>query len=159
MSPHQRGCLIATAVLMLVAAGLVALSLDLGRVARVIPLAVTVPTAILLTTQFAVEWKAARLNGARTTVYAERPPETPSELAFWGWTVGLISGVYLAGMAAAAPLFTLAYLRAHARCGWRDSVVVAGIVWLTAYWLMQRALQLQVYEGHLSAWLAGLVSP
>lgn len=129
------------AVLVAVFAYAGAETLNLSQRARLFPLATLAPALALGAFQLARELRRAR--EASDPV----PPEarfTPSAAAWFAAFFGL---VWLVGLLAAVPAFTLAYLRAAAREPWPLALGYALGAWAFLYFVFVNLLHIRMPGG------------
>ncbi len=155
-----------TVLLLLGTTGLLYVSASLSGPARLVPLAVLVPTLLLLGLQTALDltpdlaeaWSrlfrknafglgAATATGDGLGRGEARPRQR--ELSAFGWLAGLLSLLMLVGLAPALPLFTLAYLKHQARERWPLALGMAGAVWVVVHGIFVQLLGARLYEGLL----------
>jgi hypothetical protein len=163
-----------TFFLLLFVTGLLFLTIDMGRVAALVPIRVVIPTFILLLIQFVLDLvpglgdrfsqyekvhfprseelqKAARVQPPGSSG-AQDPLRTREYRAFT-WVLGLLSMVYLFGVLVSVPLFTFLYLMQRARENWRVSIGMSAgllcLLWGVFVWL----LRAQLYKGAVWRWM------
>ena len=140
----RREAITVTAVLLVVVLVLLTASLSLGPVARRMPLAVAVPTLVLLALELARETRRPRAGGS---------PRQASERVLFLWIAGLLALVLLVGMAAGVPLFLLAYMRVHFRESWRASLLLSGAMAVMLGVGLQYLLGMPLHPGLVAGWL------
>ncbi len=164
-----------TLLLFAFAALVLYLTLELSRVARLVPLSVAIPTVGLLLLQllldlvpglsrryggfkhmklYRIEWVREKI---RTSFIADPgvPAQEPqaAKVSMFAWLIMMLSLVYLLGFLIAMPLYTLLYLRRRSGEGWLLSLAVAGATWSLPYGVFHLALRTRLHEGQLWAWL------
>lgn len=164
----------ANALLMLLFAAFAALiitaSFGLGEVARRVPLAVAVPTLVLLLYQAIVETAPAagrRLLRPRTVLErgpCDRAPGSRAEeeapdrgFAERGMVASLslfAIALYLLGLYAAVPLYILFHLKILGREKWLTAAGTAMAVLGLTYVVFGVLLDVHLYEGRLLHWVA-----
>jgi hypothetical protein len=161
-----------TLVLLAFVALIFFLTLDLSRVARLVPLRVAIPVLGLLILQVLLDllpaweqtyrrWQKADLFGigglqekAGLQVHesaAEAPPRQ-RERSILLWSLALLAFIYLLGLLVVAPLFTLLYLKKQAGESWLLSIVMAMGIWGFLYGIFVLTLHARLYEGQLWGW-------
>jgi hypothetical protein len=150
---------------------LLVLTLDLGRIAALVPHWVAIFTLGLLLVQVVLELTVAplkhdrRTQGARASVLKmlKAPPHNGDTapkaikrtrklhvaLIFLSMAVA----VYLLGILIAVPLYAFFYWRWRAGEGWRLSLVMAGTMMVGLYVIFVRLLEKAFYKGQLALWL------
>lgn len=155
-----------TLLLLLAVILVIAFSFSLGRTARVFPLIIAVPACILLLLQLGQEvWpRLARFipflreeaiveidlpDDLATAGDAQSPAEAGAagmkEWLVVAWLVALTAGVCFLHYLVAAPVFTVAFLRLHARSSWAVTLSVTVVMWLILYGLFYRLLRVAVF--------------
>lgn len=153
------------------------LTINLSPVARLVPLAVAIPTMGLLIFQLAIDLapgleqryrrfeKVDLLNveHIRETISSHNQPQSANaaddvsggrrELSAFSWSLLLLALVGLVGFLVALPVYTLLYLRWRSGESWRLSLAVAAGMGGLLYGVFIVALRLRLYEGHLWRWL------
>jgi len=153
---------------------LLLLTLDLGPVARLVPMRVAVPTFLLLLLQLLLDARPswARRYGRYVRLHAFRAEDllqVARRRSAWGkvlderaereqrllpWVLSLLAGVYLFGFLVATPFFTLLWLKVRARAGWRLSALMAAGLWGLLYGLLHHLLRARLFEGIVWHWPA-----
>jgi hypothetical protein len=154
-------------------------TLDLGPVARFVPLAVVVPTLALVLFQLALDCfpRLARrfaalerseligVQGVREQVHPEHIPvrehPTPEDPAPAGdgdaqafaWMGGALASAWLLGFTLGGPLFALAYVRFHGRRGWGVAAGLAAGLGLAVVGVFEGIFDAPLWRGALWAWL------
>jgi len=164
-------------VITIIMATFVILSLQLGPVARTIPLLVGVPTLILVITQFFADvmhhWtkkikkytggKILRDQEERAKTIVKDSTETSNkplkkeegkdirtkELKMFSWILSLFALIYFIGYLIAVPLFLMLYLKIYAKERWVISVGLTIIVYGAMYTLFIFFLQVPLWKGVL----------
>lgn len=152
------------------------LTLGLGRVARLVPLAVAVPTLVALALQllldlsprlaqtyrrlekrdlFSVETLRAK-SQARAVVEEteEKAQRDGSERQTFLWLLLLLPLVHLFGFLMALSLYVFLYFRGRADAGWLLSAAAAAGMGGLLYSVFILALGIHLYEGLLWDWLS-----
>jgi hypothetical protein len=168
---RAREDLLLTAAFAVVTAAAVVASAGLSAVSRRAPLAVAVPTLILLVLEIAGQISAThagrrlrnlRIPGIASYIVGGRakddaaPPVNGDgrslELAMLGWSCVLLASTCALGMAAGLPAFVCLYLRLHAREPWRVAAGVAAGLWAVLYGVFVLALRIELFAGYLIPW-------
>ena len=164
-----------TLFLLAVTALLLLLTLDLGRIARLVPLWVVIPTLGLLLLQLIVDvapskpegrhhprtpwlWMAARqtaLGGTGTHPAVAGPQSNVVHLPGrnFMWIAWMAVSIWLVGLLYAVPLYALLYLKTRAGQGWRSSIAVASAMGLILYTLIVHVLGKPLDGGQFWIWL------
>lgn len=159
--------LFAFAAMMLVATA------GLSEVGRLVPLAVLVPTLVLLLIQLCLDLapgfeqkhslldkkdvfgiERMRLKAAEEAANSE-VSRGRRELSVFAW-VTLIAGLmYLFGSLIGLPLFLLLYLKVRSGEGWALSIGVSGVMFVFLYGVFVAVLNARLHEG----WLWSRIGP
>ena len=136
-----------TVALFGVTAAFAYLTLDLGSMARRVPIVVVVPTLILLGVQLLLDLTPRGV--ARGDV-----SHPASELATLAWLIFL--PVLIAGFGAlfALPGYTLLYLKVRARESWSVSLGATVVLGFLAYVVFRFLLTVPLYRGQLWIWMS-----
>jgi hypothetical protein len=135
--------------------------------AKVAPLAVGIPTWILLFIQALYDWVPAfeqRFSLARGSslftgelasmaAQDQSQPVRRRELALFIWLTALVIAAYVLGLLAAAILFPLAYLRFWSKEKWILAMAYSGVVGLSLYLVLVKLLAAQLPISLVSEWL------
>jgi hypothetical protein len=116
----------------------------LSPVARMAPLAVAVPTLVLL----GIELVRRRTRPDR----AKQPASRAEERIMLAWIAVLLGASVVFGMTWGLPLFVLLYLRLRARESVTVAVVAAVALWLVLSGVLSAMLHVHAYRGLLQAW-------
>jgi hypothetical protein len=160
-------------LVLLVFAGLIFfLALDLGRLARLAPLVIVIPTLVLLVYQLGldlVSWPAVskgrswtmdlpgagRLGEAQAKL--ERSTEamrrSRRELSMFFWVLLMFALIFLFGFSFGVPLHTLLYLKVRSGESWLLSTAMTSGMWALLYGVFGLLLPVRLYEGQLWSWL------
>lgn len=165
-----------TGMLVAFASAVVVDSFTLSRPARLVPLAVAVPTLVLLAWQLALDVR--RVQGAaaegeppyRLSWLVERVrlslfphesaaeahgPATGAELAIFAWLALLPPLVWLVGVAPTVPIYALLYLRLQARERWPAAILMSTVIAVLPWVLARAGIVSRLYAGALWGWLDG----
>ena len=151
------------------------LTLGLGRIARLVPLWVVVPTLGLLLLQLIADIAPPRLKwrhhprtpwllmARRLTEIGDTginnavagPQSNDAYLAGRNfiWISWMVISIYLLGLLCAVPLYALLYLKTRAGQGWRSSIAVASSMGFILYALIVHVLGKTLNEGQLWSWI------
>jgi len=150
---------------------------SLGPVARLVPMAVAVPTLALLIFQLALDllpglerrygrFEKVDLLGVES--FRKRVPvpnlsaaedmkeqskQNPKEWGLFLWVLLAPGLMYLLGLLVALPLYVLLYLRCRSRESLALSLSLACGTGLTLYGIFALTLRIRLFEGHLWLWL------
>ena len=153
------------------------LSLDLSRVARLVPLRVVIPTLGLLVFQLLVDLipQLAQKYGrfekmdifgvepfrrkvrfqarAIPSEAAEEEPQGRRELSMFLWVLAMLAFIYFFGLLVAIPFYTFLYLKGHAGESWLLSLSLSAVIWGLLYGVFVFILQVSLYKGQLWGWI------
>lgn len=160
---------LAAAVLLVIFAGVIVLSLDFGRRARMIPLPLATFGLVLTVVQ--IVWQNLRPSdelhmdlisvadrpgeadkgraAGEPAPVAERPSSWRREAAAYGIVAGLLALVLIVGPVPAVFLFTAGYFLLTRHYSWRTSVVYTFCFTAAIYLLFFVILEIQPYHGLL----------
>ena len=164
MSRHAQENL-ASVLLLALFAGVIALCLDFGPRARMIPLPLAVFGILLTLLQLA--WhNFASPDDLQMDMISVRAPDAPAgetaavpekkkpswrrEVAAYAMVGLLLALTFIAGVIPAAFLFTAGYFMVTRYCAWQWSLVYAAILTVSLYLLFVVALEMQPYHGLLA---------
>jgi hypothetical protein len=124
MTRHGEALVVSLA-LTAVAGVLAAGALRLSGSGAIAPIAVAVPTLVMLVDQ------SRRLFGTRVSSGADVPGGTDAraERRVVAWMAGLVVLMWGVGVPSGAALFLAAYLRAESRVALRTAVAAAAVLW------------------------------
>jgi len=156
---------------------ILSLSADLGRVARMVPLAVAIPTLLLLILQLCMDLMPGLAEGLQRWEKADLFKVEPLRAASSGWiaidekdaTVPLprreriallwlaaLGGlVYLLGLLPGLPCYILLYWKNRLKAGWLPSAAAAAGILILLYLLLVQVLDFPLYHGLCWDWLTG----
>lgn len=172
MSRRVRGAAVLTGLLIAAVFPMLFETLELHGSARLVPLAIVVPTVLLLALQLLLElspgWRRRLAFLERPGVIGEQAaherahlpravsaaPVQASEFGVLAWVLAPLPLVALLGFALALPLYTLAYVRGRAARAWPVALAVAALVGGVALGIFELALGVPLWEGILWTWLA-----
>ena len=136
--------------LLVVAAIFLGLTLELGAVARAVPLFVVVPTVLLVGSQVVVDTTTYLGAVERNDPHPSRRGAAVTAL----WLVGTVASIYLVGLLVTVPMYVLLYLRLRAREGWRFCGAAAAGLGGGVYGVVVHVLGMPLHEGVLVSALA-----
>ena len=149
------------------------LTLDLGRVARLVPLKVVVPTLVFLVVQLVLELvpklaqkfnrfekirfieseqlrERTRISSAVSVMGKSRANR---ELRMFAWILSLPVFIYFFGLLIAIPMFMVFYLRWRSGERWLFSILMTAGMSGLLYGGFVIALRTHLYEGLIWNWL------
>jgi hypothetical protein len=151
------------------------LTLGLGRAARLVPLAVIIPTLALLAFQLTLDLvpRLARKYGSlekkdlfsveplreksRDRANPERAQEeairSSRELISFLWLLAMLALLYIFGFPIALPVYTFLYLKRRSGESWQLSAAAAAGMCGLVYGVLILMLRVRLYEGRLWSWL------
>ena len=129
---------------------------------RLLPWVVGIPGLSLALIQLALDFRTR--GRAEETVAADLidlPTDTslPSEVvmrrvsAFYGWFLGLVSGVWLFGFFIAVPVFVFFYLLIRAREKWWSALIYTGATLAFLWLVFDRILHVLWPQGAVLVWM------
>jgi hypothetical protein len=71
------------------------------------------------------------------------------------WTISFTLGIFFLGFPITALVFMFLYLKFDGREGWKATLVVTGVVWVSFYILFVRLLETQFPPGLIFEWIKG----
>ena len=137
----------------------VILALGYGRNSRMFPLAIGIPTAVLLVLTILAVWKPAILRGADvhlgSSPSSEPSPEgvddtayAPSHVAAMiGWLMLAAMAIGLIGFRFGVPLFILLFARFEGRANWLSAILVAFITWAFVIGYFDLFMNFSMFRG------------
>lgn len=149
------------------------LTLELSRVARVVPLQVVIPTLALLFVQLAIDLvpilaqkfspfekvRFFKSEALRDKTLVGTPGSVTSTLAAYRelraffWILLMLLFIYVLGLLFAVPLYTFLYLTIRAKERRLFSIMMAATLWGLVYGVFTLLLHASLYRGHLWRWL------
>jgi len=162
-----------TLSLLLFVTALFFLTIDLGRVAALVPIKVVIPTLALLLFQLILDFvpglskKFSRFEKvhfvqseqhekeARVVSSVFKPEESlvARERRAFLWVLSLFLFIYLLGVMVAVPLYTFLYIKRCAEEGWLFSFGMAAGMWALIEGGFDLMLRIRLYEGVLWTWM------
>ena len=149
------------------------LTLDLGRVARMVPLKVVVPTMLFVVLQMLFELvpglaqkfsRFEKLRFVKSEQIRERTlissgaavmenSRAKRELRMFAWILSLPVLIYIVGLLTAIPIFIFFYLRWNSKESLRFSLLMTAGTWIFIYGVFVLTLKVNLYEGLLWNWI------
>ena len=163
------GRIFLSALFLAIAVLLFVLTLSLGPTARLVPVAVVVPTIILLLLQLCFDlfpqfsetvdsYLHLRLHGveklrAQGSITKSQNNQALGSVLVWFGAAPLL--IYLFGFMLATPLYTIIFLRFHAREGWTTSLAIGTAISAVISLLLVLAVGEPVFDGWLIEQVVG----
>jgi hypothetical protein len=141
MKKLLEGATILNVVMLAFALYCVIAALGYGPNSRMFPLAIGIPTAVLLALSIAAVWKPAILRGADVHLGSSSSGEPDVDevreekfaashvAAMIGWLFFSAAAIGLIGFRFGVPLFILAFARLEGRANWLPAILVTFITW------------------------------
>lgn len=150
------------------------LTLGLGRVARLVPMVVVIPTLGLLLFQllidmfprvaekfsrfekkdvFRVEPLREKSHNEAGAEQGEEGSRRSQEMIAFLWLSSMLALIYLFGFLIALPVYIFLYLRKRSDEGWLMSAAIAAGMFSLIYGVFILTLGIRLYEGNLWKWL------
>lgn len=163
-----------TLVLLVFVIQILVLTLDLGRIAALVPAWVGLVTLVLLLVQLFFDFRPAQTTTARDpdpsrfSLYDRIKAGAPGDAALSGgkgafelsqmlrvsmWFVLMLVCIYLVGLLFAVPFYAFLYWNRRAQKGWRPSLTMAGTMLGALYGFLVLMLEKSLYKGQLAVWL------
>ena len=161
MKKLLEGATILNLVMLVFTLYCVLLALGYGRNSRMFPLAIGIPTAVLLALSIVAVWKPSILRGADVHLgdsSANEPivdeireaKHAPSHVATMiGWLILAAVGIGLIGFRFAVPLFVLLFARFEGRANWLSAILVAIITWAFVVGYFELFMKFGMFRGVL----------
>ncbi len=139
----------------------VILALGYGRNSRMFPIAIGIPTAVLLVLSIVAVWKPAILRGADVHLGDSSASEPnideireakypPSHVAAMiGWLILAAVAIGLIGFRFAVPLFVLLFARFEGRAKWLPAILVALFTWAFVVGYFELFMKFGMFRGVL----------
>lgn len=147
--------MIFTASLCLFVGALFYLTLDLGPVARFVPIYVVVPTLALLVFQLILDlfprWAEVYERKEKAEIVdvdiVRDESVSPGNWSVAFWLLLPLVLVVLVGFVVGTPIFTALYLKGSARETWRLSLAASAVIWALVYGVFVTLLGARLYDG------------
>jgi hypothetical protein len=161
MKKLLEGATILNLVMLVFTLYCVLLALGYGRNSRMFPLAIGLPTAVLLALSIVAVWKPSILRGADVHLgdsSANEPivdeireaKHAPSHVAAMiGWLILAAVGIGLIGFRFAVPLFVLLFARFEGRANWLSAILVAIMTWAFVVGYFELFMKFGMFRGVL----------
>ena len=142
--------------------GYLALAAGYPGLARLFPLVVGVPGAVLAAAQFVLDLRSRAAGARRSEPHRARGAAgalrsaavfARQDLGVFGWAAGLVALTLVLGFGAAIPLFLGLFLRLRGKETWRLTAVLAGAGWAFVYLVFTVGMKLFLFGGFLVRWL------
>jgi magnesium-transporting ATPase (P-type) len=86
---------------------------------------------------------------------ADQSLATRRILSVFLWTIGFLLGVVFLGFPMTALVFMFSYMKFDGKEGWKTTLIVTGVVWVSFYILFVRLLETQFPSGLIFEWIKG----
>jgi hypothetical protein len=161
MKKLLEGATILNLVMLVFTLYCVILALGYGRNSRMFPLAIGIPTAILLALSIVAVWKPAILRGADVHLADSSANEpnideireaqhAPSHVAAMiGWLILAAVAIGLIGFRFAVPLFVLLFARFEGWAKWLAAMLVALFTWAFVVGYFELFMKFGMFRGVL----------
>ena len=161
MKKLREGATILNLIMLVFTLYCVIMALGYGRNSRMFPLAIGVPTAILLALSLVAVWKPAILRGADVHLGDSSASEpnieeireakyAPSHVAAMiGWLIFAAVAIGLIGFRFAVPLFVLLFARLEGRAKWLAAMMVALCTWAFVVGYFELFMKFGMFRGVL----------
>lgn len=136
--------------------GYVVMSLGFPGLARLFPLVVGIPGAILAATQFALDLRGRPARGGDTATGRGRRTAAAAwaqELGVLWWAAALVALTLALGFGASIPLFLALFLRIRGKESWPVTAALAGAGWAFIYLVFSVGMKVFLFPGLLIRWL------
>jgi len=149
---RNKASLALSAAITLLAAWGVGAAVSWPLKAKLFPLVIGIPLALLAATELC-------LSLTKITKPENEADDLPRKVALRhaavaaAWIAGFFAAIILLGFVVAVPAFVLLYLRIQGRESWLFSAVFAAVVWAGFYGLFDQLLHLPFPAGILLGWL------
>ena len=162
MKKLGEGRTILTLLLLGFALYFVASALGYGRNSRIFPMAIGVPTVILLALALAAVWKPGLLRGAEVNfgvpssgALAESEDAVEGSVPVMrvvrtlGWLLFALASIALVGFSVAVPVYILLFGWIEGRARWRACVITALVTWAFIVGYFDLFMQFKMFRGVL----------
>ncbi|MBI3064549.1 MAG: tripartite tricarboxylate transporter TctB family protein [Deltaproteobacteria bacterium] len=159
MKKLLEGATILNLVMLVFTLYCVILALGYGRNSRMFPLAIGIPTAVLVALSILAVWKPSILRGADVHLGDSSANEpnideireakyAPSHVAaLIGWLILAAVGIGLIGFRFAVPLFVLLFARFEGRANWLPAILVALFTWAFVVGYFELFMKFGMFRG------------
>lgn len=133
-------------------------ALAYGRNSRIFPVAVGLPTAVLVVLSLAAVWRPSLLARADVHFGVSRSVEGPEPmgaepaarvLSMVGWLLLPVVGVGLVGFSATTPIYIVLFGRLAGRVGWGACLLAALVSWGFVVGYFEVFMQFKMFRGVL----------
>jgi hypothetical protein len=137
-------------------------ALGYGRNSRIFPMAIGIPTVILLALAFIGVWKPGLLRGAEVDFGAPSggalsEPEEAEEgdvpamrvVRMLGWLFFALASIALVGFSVAVPIYILLFGRIEGRARWRACTLTALVSWAFIVGYFDLFMKFKMFRGVL----------
>ncbi|MBI2531310.1 MAG: tripartite tricarboxylate transporter TctB family protein [Deltaproteobacteria bacterium] len=159
MKKLLEGATILNLVMLVFTLYCVILALGYGRNSRMFPLAIGIPTAVLVALSILAVWKPSILRGADVHLGDSSANEpnideireakyAPSHVAaLIGWLILAAGAILLIGFRFAVPLFVLLFARFEGRANWLPAILVALFTWAFVVGYFELFMKFGMFRG------------
>ncbi|MBI1997105.1 MAG: tripartite tricarboxylate transporter TctB family protein [Deltaproteobacteria bacterium] len=159
MKKLLEGATILNLVMLVFTLYCVILALGYGRNSRMFPLAIGIPTAVLVALSILAVWKPSILRGADVHLGDSSANEpnideireakyAPSHVAaLIGWLILAAVAILLIGFRFAVPLFVLLFARFEGRANWLPAILVALFTWAFVVGYFELFMKFGMFRG------------
>jgi len=133
-----------------------------GRNSRIFPMAIGIPTLILMALALVTVWKPGLFRGAEVdfgvpssgALSELEEPEGSSVpamrvLRMLGWLLFALASIALAGFSVAVPIYVLLFGRIEGRASWRVCILTALISWIFIVGYFDLFMKFKMFRGVL----------
>ncbi len=162
MKKLGEGRTILTLLLLGFALYFVVAALAYGRNSRIFPMAIGIPTLILIALTLAAVWKPRLLRGAEVSFGAlssgilsvsqeteEGGVPTIRVVRMLGWLTFALVSIALVGFSMAVPVYILLFGWIEGRAGWRPCILTALVSWAFIVGYFDLFMKFKMFKGVL----------
>jgi hypothetical protein len=134
-------------------------ALAYGRNSRIFPLAIGLPTAVLVGLSLAAVWRPGLLARAEVRLGVSPAADGPEPaavatppgrvLAMVGWLLLPVVGIALVGFGATTPVYVVLFGRLVGRVGWKGCLLAAAGSWGFVVGYFELFMQFRLFRGVL----------
>ena len=159
MKKLLEGATILNVVMLGFALYCVILAFGYGPNSRMFPLAVGIPTAVLLALSIVAVWKPAILRGADVHLGSSSSSEPGADeireekfaashiAAMIGWLILAAAAIGVIGFRFGVPLFILLFARFEGRANWLPAILVAFVTWAFVVGYFELFMNFGMFRG------------
>jgi hypothetical protein len=159
MKKLLEGATILNVVMLSFALYCVILALGYGRNSRMFPLAIGIPTAVLLALSIAAVWKPSILRGADVHLGSSSSADSSIDeirdetfaashvAAMIGWLIFAAAAIGVIGFRFGVPLFVLLFARFEGRAKWLPAILVAFMTWAFVVGYFELFMNFGMFRG------------